>query len=144
MSRHDDRYDDDDFDDDDDDRRRSSRRRRDRDDDDGFDDDIDVRDSKRMAAGLCGILIGGLGIHKFVLGYALEGGILLGMNVAGIVLTVVGAFGGAFCCVPFVLMIFAVLPMISGIIGLVEGIIYLTKTDEEFVEIYQIGQRTWF
>ena len=41
-------------------------------------------------------------------------------------------------------MIFFVLPAISGTIGLVEGIIYLTKSDEEFIEIYQYGQRTWF
>ena len=31
-----------------------------------------------------------------------------------------------------------------AIIGLIEGIIYLIKTPEEFKEIYIDGQREWF
>jgi hypothetical protein len=31
-----------------------------------------------------------------------------------------------------------------GIIGLIEGIIYLTKSDEEFIEMYQINHKGWF
>jgi hypothetical protein len=31
-----------------------------------------------------------------------------------------------------------------AIIGLIEGIIYLTKSDEEFFDIYQLNQKTWF
>jgi hypothetical protein len=31
-----------------------------------------------------------------------------------------------------------------GIIGLIEGILYLTKTDEEFVRLYVDGQKMWF
>src|ERR1700745_3825598 len=33
--------------------------------------------SKKMAAGLCGILLGSLGVHKFILGYNTEGIIML-------------------------------------------------------------------
>ncbi len=33
---------------------------------------------------------------------------------------------------------------VMGLIGLIEGIIYLTKTDEEFYEMYQVNQKTWF
>ena len=33
---------------------------------------------------------------------------------------------------------------VMGIIGLIEGIIYLTKSDEEFNEIYIVGQKEWF
>jgi len=33
---------------------------------------------------------------------------------------------------------------IVGIIGLVEGIIYLTKTDEEFLNTYMLNQKSWF
>jgi TM2 domain-containing membrane protein YozV len=146
MSRHDD----DDYDDDDDDR--PSRRRRDdddddiedEDDDDDFDRHVDVGESKRMAAGLCGILLGTFGVHKFILGYATEGIILLSITLGGLVIGTVGAVTGMFCCVPFVLMVFYVLPLISSTIGLIEGIIYLTKSDEEFIELYQEGQRTWF
>jgi hypothetical protein len=32
---------------------------------------------------------------------------------------------------------------IIGIIGLVEGIIYLTKTDEDFVNTYINGRKGW-
>ena len=77
---------------------------------------------KRTSAGICGILLGALGVHKFVLGYTTEGLIML----LGSVLTCgLGA-------VPF------------GIIGLIEGIIYLTKSDEEFTATYIFGKRGWF
>lgn len=74
--------------------------------------------SKKMTAGICGILLGGLGVHKFILGYNKEGIIQL---VLGIVTC------GA-----------------AGIIGLIEGIIYLTKSDEEFYNTYIANQKPWF
>ena len=33
--------------------------------------------------------------------------------------------------------------MAAGILGLVEGIIFLTKSDEEFQTIYVTGQKQW-
>ena len=33
---------------------------------------------------------------------------------------------------------------VVSIIGLVEGIIYLTKSDEEFYQMYQINKKPWF
>jgi TM2 domain-containing membrane protein YozV len=87
--------------------------------------------SKKIAAGICGILIGGLGIHKFVLGF----------NTAGILMlltTVIGAVTGACLIVPILA------PMAMGVIGLVEGILYLTKSDEEFYQHYAIQRREWF
>lgn len=77
-------------------------------------------------AGILGILLGGLGIHKFYLGYTKEGVIQL---VGGIVLTVVTCGFGA---------------IVPWAIGLVEGILYLTKSDEEFVKTYVTNQKTWF
>lgn len=74
---------------------------------------------KKIVAGICGILIGSLGIHRFVLGDAVGG-------IIRIVITI-------FTC------------GIGGWIGLIEGIIYLTKTDEEFVETYiNEPQKKWF
>ena len=73
---------------------------------------------KKVVAGILGILLGGLGIHKFYLGYTKEGIIQL---VIGVVTCGVG-----------------------GIIGLIEGIIYLTKSDEEFVATYITGKKGWF
>jgi TM2 domain-containing membrane protein YozV len=77
---------------------------------------------KKVVAGICGILLGALGVHKFILGYTTEGIIML----VGTLLTC-GVAGAVF-----------------GIIGLVEGIIYLTKSDEEFVATYINDQKTWF
>ena len=33
---------------------------------------------------------------------------------------------------------------VESVIGLIEGIIYLTKSDEEFVQTYQIEKKSWF
>lgn len=79
---------------------------------------------KKIVAGILGILLGGLGIHKFVLGYTKEGVIMLLVCILG-ALVVVG-------------------PMVMGLIGLIEGIIYLTKSDEEFVATYVNGKKGWF
>lgn len=77
---------------------------------------------KKISAGICGILIGALGIHKFILGYSTEGIIML---LASILTCGIGA-------------------PIMGIIGLIEGILYLTKDDAEFVDTYITNKRVWF
>jgi TM2 domain-containing membrane protein YozV len=71
----------------------------------------------RVTCGILAILVGGLGIHKFMLGNT-TGGIIM------ILLT--------FCTCT------------GGIIGLIEGIIYLTKTDEEFYQTYVVEKKAWF
>jgi TM2 domain-containing membrane protein YozV len=85
---------------------------------------------KKIAAGICGILIGSLGIHKFVLGYNQEGIIMLVVSITGIVLS---------CLILPIIATFAM-----SVIGLIEGIIYLTKTDEEFVATYITNKKPWF
>lgn len=87
-------------------------------------------DNKKILAGILAILLGSLGVHKFILGYKKEGFILLGFTLVSYVL--VCFFIGAF------------LLWIPGIIGLIEGIIYLTKSDEEFYNTYQAGHKPWF
>jgi TM2 domain-containing membrane protein YozV len=77
---------------------------------------------KKIAAGICGILLGAFGIHKFILGYTKEGVIML------LVTILTFGFGG----------------FIMGIIGLIEGILYLTKSDEEFVKTYVSAKKGWF
>jgi TM2 domain-containing membrane protein YozV len=73
---------------------------------------------KKVTAGVCAILLGWLGFHKFILGYSTEGIIqlVLGLLTCGL----------------------------TNIIGIVEGIIYLTKSDEEFVRTYIQGRKGWF
>jgi TM2 domain-containing membrane protein YozV len=77
---------------------------------------------KKIAAGILGILVGTLGIHKFVLGYTTEGLIML------LVTVLTCGIGG----------------IIFTPIGLVEGILYLVKSDEEFVKTYIQNKRGWF
>ena len=77
---------------------------------------------KKIVAGILAILVGSLGVHKFILGYTTEGLIMLLVTVltcgiAGIVMSVV---------------------------GIVEGIMYLTKSDEEFVRTYIQNKKGWF
>jgi TM2 domain-containing membrane protein YozV len=40
---------------------------------------------KKIAAGVCGILLGSLGIHKFILGYTTEGIIMLLVSILTLV-----------------------------------------------------------
>ncbi|MAZ73200.1 MAG: hypothetical protein CMC70_08620 [Flavobacteriaceae bacterium] len=87
-------------------------------------------ENKKLLAGLLGIFLGGLGAHKFVLGYTREGLILLGIFLISFPLMCV--FIGAFTM------------YIPIIIGLIEGVIYITKTDEEFYQTYQVGKKPWF
>lgn len=78
--------------------------------------------NRKLAAGLLGIFLGAFGIHKFVLGYTTAGVIML------VVTVVTCGFGG----------------FVMGVIGLVEGIIYLTKTSAVFQATYIDGRKEWF
>jgi len=80
----------------------------------------------KVAAGLLGIFLGALGIHKFYLGYQKEGLIMLLVTLIGGLLT-----SGAAAWV-------------VGLIGLIEGVIYLTKPDDEFAATYVHARRAWF
>ncbi|MBD3661416.1 MAG: NINE protein [Arenibacter algicola] len=82
-------------------------------------------DNKKLLAGILAILFGWLGVHKFILGYQKE----------GIIMAVVGVLGWFLCGIP---------TMLVSIVGLIEGIMYLTKSDEEFYNTYQAGRKPWF
>lgn len=83
-------------------------------------------DNKKILAGILAIVLGGFGVHKFILGYNKEGIILL---VCTIILGVVTC---------------GIANMIVWVVTVVEGIIYLTKSDEEFYNTYQVGKKPWF
>jgi TM2 domain-containing membrane protein YozV len=74
---------------------------------------------KKIVAGILAILLGWLAIHKFYLGYTKEGIIQLVISLV--------------TCAS-----------VGSIIGLIEGIIYLTKSDEEFVQTYITNKKGWF
>lgn len=86
---------------------------------------------KKIAAGICGILLGGFGVHKFILGFPSAGTIML-------VFWLLGFIGGVCIVLPIVAT------AVMNVIGLVEGIIYLTKSNEDFYYTYAIQRREWF
>ncbi len=90
-----------------------------------------------MLAGILGILFGSFGVHKFVLGYQKEGIILLSCTIGGYVLGFIGSIFIIGC-------VFFILPFATAIIGIIEGVIYLTKSDEEFVNTYITHKKPWF
>ena len=75
------------------------------------------QENKKVVAGIFALLLGVFGIHKFYLGY----------NREGVIHLILGLLCG-----------------IGALIGFIEGIIYLTRTDEEFYQTYQVGYRGWF
>jgi TM2 domain-containing membrane protein YozV len=89
---------------------------------------------KKMLAGLLAIFLGAFGVHKFILGYQKE----------GITMAVIGGVGLVGSFIPLVGCITGFGIMATSIIGLIEGIIYLTKSDEEFVNTYITNQKPWF
>ena len=84
----------------------------------------------KIAAGLLAIFLGGFGIHKFYLGYTTPAVIMLVGGLIGVC--------GSFLLLP------ALLVLATTVIGFIEGIIYLTKSDAEFEQIYVQGTRDWF
>ena len=83
----------------------------------------------KVAAGLLAIFLGGWGIHKFYLGYNGPGLVFLLVNTIGFAVTWIMLF------IPNIVL---------GVIALVEGILYLTKTDEEFEQTYVMNKKEWF
>ncbi|HEX9260750.1 MAG TPA: TM2 domain-containing protein, partial [Acidimicrobiales bacterium] len=63
---------------------------------------------KKLAAGICGILLGAFGVHKFILGYTSAGLIMLLVTV----------------------LTCGIAGVVFSVIGIIEGLIYLTKSDE--------------
>ncbi|ULH16641.1 TM2 domain-containing protein [Deinococcus sp. KNUC1210] len=92
---------------------------------------------KKLIAGLLGIFLGSLGVHKFYLGINQPGIIMLGLTVGGWIL---------FTLLAIILIgfVFLLLPAAVGLIGLIEGILYLTKTDADFEREYVVGKKPWF
>jgi TM2 domain-containing membrane protein YozV len=77
------------------------------------------QDNKKLAAGLLAIILGPFGIHKFLLGYTSQGIIWLIISLC--------------TC-----------GTVTYLLGIIEGIIYLTKSDQEFYETYQVNKKAWF
>ena len=95
------------------------------------DSQITRPESKKMAAAVLAIFLGALGIHKFYLGYKNAGIIHLAVWGVVLVLSFFTCGWGSFLFFPL------------WVFPLVEGIIYLMKTDEQFIDIYQLNKKEW-
>ena len=91
------------------------------------------RSEKKLATGIFAIILGALGIHKFYFGYTSEGiTLLLSTLIILPLLTIITCgIGSAFYPVVF-------------IVPLIEGVIYLTMSDEHFDRTYVQGRKPWF
>jgi TM2 domain-containing membrane protein YozV len=87
--------------------------------DDDYDDrPVKKEENKKVVAGILGILLSPFAAHKFYLGYTKTAIIQV---VVGLVTCGLGWW-----------------------IGVIEGILYLTKPDDEFYQTYQVGKKEWF
>ena len=85
-----------------------------------------VTTKDHVAAGLLAIFLGQLGIHKFYLGYNTAGFIMLAVTILGSLLT------------------FGLAAGVVWVIAIIEGVLYLTKSQTEFEQIYVFNKREWF
>jgi TM2 domain-containing membrane protein YozV len=74
---------------------------------------------KKIAAGVLALFLGNLGIHKF----------MLGLTTGGLTM---------------LLLFFLIVPIpVLMVISLVEGVLYLTKSDEQFFQDYAVTKKQW-
>jgi len=85
-------------------------------------DQLKIAREKKLSAGVSAFFMGTLGVHKFALGYKKEGYITLGITLGTLFLA----------------------SLFTWTIAFIEGIIYLTKSDEDFYNTYIKGHKGWF
>jgi TM2 domain-containing membrane protein YozV len=83
----------------------------------------------KLTAGLLALFLGGFGVHKFYLGYTGPALVFLLTNTVGWIVT---------------WMLFGLPNIALGVIAFIEGIIYLTRSEAEFEQLYVVGRRPWF
>lgn len=80
---------------------------------------------KKVIAALFAFFLGAFGAHKFYLGY----------NKQGVIMLLIFIFGWILLGIP---------STIIAIVALVEAILYISKSDEEFERTYITGRKPWF
>ena len=79
----------------------------------------------KWIAAILALSFGPLGVHKFY----------LGRRKAGLIMLIVCLGGFLLAGIPSIII---------SIIALIEGIIYLVKSDQRFYDDYVVGERAWF
>jgi TM2 domain-containing membrane protein YozV len=91
----------------------------------GFEQPPPEWQSNRQTMGIIAILLGGLGIHKF----------MLGITQPAIIMLVVWVV-----CLPCTAGLGS---LAMSVIGIIEGIKYLQMSDAEFYSTYVVGKKPW-
>ncbi|WP_211248914.1 NINE protein [Deinococcus frigens] len=98
---------------------------------------------KRLIAGLLAIFLGSLGVHKFYLGLNTQGILILGANigvwVVALLIGLVTLGLGLLVTLPLAGLVSSAL----GLLGLIEGVLYLAKSDADFQRDYLAGKKPW-
>ncbi len=81
--------------------------------------------NKQVTAGFGGIILGALGVHKFILGY----------NTEGVIMLAIALVGGYFT--------YGLALLLLQLLGLVEGMTYLNMSSENFIQTYIVNKRRW-
>jgi len=84
-----------------------------------------LNDKNKLVASLLALLLGGLGIHKFYLGYKRSGFVMLALFFAGAVTLGLTTF-------------------VALAVAFIEALIYLCKSEEQFQTQYVQHKRQWF
>ena len=84
------------------------------------------KSKSHVVAGLLAIFLGSFGVHKFY----------LGCNQAAFVMLAVTVLGSLFTL--------GLAAAVMQVIGLIEGVIYLAKSQSDFDAVYVNGKRDWF
>ncbi len=79
-----------------------------------------------VAAGLLAIFLGVFGVHKFYLGYNTVGFVMLAVSILGSIFTL------------------GIAAVVIWVIAVVEGVLYLTKTQSDFDATYVAKKKEWF
>ena len=85
-----------------------------------------MRQKDHVSAGLFAVFMGLFGMHKFYLGYYKTGFIMLAVSIIG-----------GICSL-------GLATAVVWVIAIIEGIIYLSKTQTDFDRIYVLNDREWF
>lgn len=100
--------------------------------------------TRKIIAALLAFFLGGLGIHKFYLGYTGAGLVFVLIQIAGWFLTLMLSLLSLGIGAIFLLPLMAFASGVLSVIGIIEGVIYLSKTDADFYHTYLSGRKEWF
>ena len=84
------------------------------------------KSKSHVVAGLLAIFLGTFGVHKFYLGYNQSAFVMLAVTVLGSMVTL------------------GLAAAVMQVIALIEGVIYLSKSQPEFDALYVNASREWF